>query len=85
MCLKLLKALLFKNLKTDVERQYFELGIQIVSLFLYIGTLGEMAIQSCEYHIVPRPRKKGFLIVHTNCQLVSSLHCKTIINNQLNN
>ena len=57
MCLKLLKALLFKNLKTDVERQYFELGIQIVSLFLYIGTLGEMAIQSCEYHIVPRPRK----------------------------
>ena len=32
--------------------------LQIVSLFLYIGTLGEMAIQS-EYHIVQRPRKWG--------------------------
>ena len=34
---------------------------QIVLLFLYIGTLGEKAIQSCEYHIhytvVPRPCK----------------------------
>ena len=33
----------------------FGLGKQIVCL--YIGTLGEMTIQSCEYHIVPRPRK----------------------------
>ena len=47
----------FINLKTYVERQYFGLGIQIVSLFLYTGTLGEMAIQSCESHIVPRARK----------------------------
>ena len=30
-------------------------GIQIVSLFLYLGTLGEMAIQSCEYR--PHTRK----------------------------
>ena len=45
------------NLKTYVERQSFALGIQIISLFLYIGTIGEMAIQSCEYHIVPQPRK----------------------------
>ena len=35
------------------------LGIQIVSLVLYLGTLEEMATQSCEYHIVPRPRKFG--------------------------
>ena len=32
-------------------------GIQVVSLFLSIGTLGEKAIQSCEYHIVSRPCK----------------------------
>ena len=36
-----MKALLFQKCK----RQYFGLGIQIVSLFLNIGTLGEMAIQ----------------------------------------
>ena len=28
----------FINLKTYVERQYFRLGLQIVSLFVYIGT-----------------------------------------------
>ena len=52
-----MKALLFHKYKNicTVYRQYFGLGIQIVSLFLYIGTLGEKAIQSGEYHIVPRP------------------------------
>ena len=30
--------------------QYFGLGIQIVPLFLYTGTSGDMAIQSCEHH-----------------------------------
>ena len=38
-------------------------GIQIVLLFLCIGTLGEMAFQSCEYHIVPRPRKWGLKLI----------------------
>ena len=38
-----------------VKRQYFGLGIHIGSLFLYIGTLGKKAIQSCDYDIVPRP------------------------------
>ena len=28
-------------------------------MYRYIGTLGEKAIQSCEYHLVPRPRKCG--------------------------
>ena len=51
-----MKALLFHKFKNICINQYFVLGIQIVSLFLYIGTLGEKAIQSCEYHIVPRPR-----------------------------
>ena len=37
--------------------QYFGQGIPIVFLFLYIGNLGDMAIQGCEYHIVPRPCK----------------------------
>ena len=46
-----MKAKVFHNFKTYVERQYFGLGVQIVTLFLYIGTLGEMTIQSCEYHI----------------------------------
>ena len=31
----------FINLKTYIERQYFGLGIQIVSL-MYIGTFGDM-------------------------------------------
>ena len=56
MFLKLMKVLLFQK-KKFFARQYFELGIQIVSLFLYTGNLGEMAIQSCAYHIVPLPRK----------------------------
>ena len=30
--------------------QYFGLGKQIVSLFLYTATSGDMAIQSCEHH-----------------------------------
>ena len=58
----------FINLKTYVERQYFGLGIQTVSIFLYIGTLGDMAIQNCQYHIVPRPRKWGL-----NIHLIPSL------------
>ena len=29
-----------------------------ISEFLYIGNLGDMAIQSCEYHIVQLPRKR---------------------------
>ena len=52
-----MKAKVFHNFKTYVERQYFGLGVQIVTLFLYIGTLGEMTIQSCEYHIAPMPCK----------------------------
>ena len=52
-----MRALKFHKFKTYVEKQNFGLGIQIVSQFLYIGTLGEKAIQSCESHIVPRPRK----------------------------
>ena len=46
---KLMKVLLFHKFKNicSVERQYFGLGTQIVSLFLNIGTLGDMAIQSC--------------------------------------
>ena len=59
MFLKLMKVLLFQK-KNFFARQFFELGIQIVSLFLYTGNLGEMAIQSCAYHIVPLPRKWGF-------------------------
>ena len=46
-----------RELKTYVETQYLGLRIQIVSLFLYKGPLGDMAIQSYEYHKVPRPRK----------------------------
>ena len=46
-----MKALLFHTFKNLFIRQYFGLGIQIVSLFLYIGNLGEKAIQSSEYHI----------------------------------
>ena len=38
------------KLTTYVERQYFGRGIQIVSITFYIGTLGDMAIKSCEYH-----------------------------------
>ena len=48
--------IVFINLKAYVKRQYIGQGIQIVSLFLYMGTLGEMAIQICECHKVPGPR-----------------------------
>ena len=55
-----LKKMYLKTHKSIiVSWQYFGLGIQIVLLFLYIGTLGEKAIESCEYHIVPRPCKWG--------------------------
>ena len=47
-----MKALLFHKFKYICKRPYFELGIQIVSLFLYIGTLGEKTLQSYEYHIL---------------------------------
>ena len=56
-----MKALLFDKFKNIcVKTILCILGIQIVSLFLYIWTWREMAIQSCEYHIVPLPRKWGF-------------------------
>ena len=52
-----MKALLFHKFK----------NICIKTIFwtrnpncLYLVTLGEKAIQSCEYHKVPRPRKWGF-------------------------
>ena len=43
-----MKALLFHKFKNMCmyKRQHFGLGIQTVSLFLYIGTLGEKAIQT---------------------------------------
>ena len=52
-----MKALLFQiqYLKTY---ELWTRNTNSFTLFLYIGTLGEIAIQSCEYHIlvVPRPR-----------------------------
>ena len=58
-----MKALLFhkfKNICTLVQYKDNTLDKEyIVSLFLYIGTIGEKAIQSCEYYIVPRPCKGG--------------------------
>ena len=52
----------FINLKTYIERQYFGLGIQIVSLMYNVHRnfwryVQYMAIQSWEYHIVPRLRQ----------------------------
>ena len=38
-----MKALLFHKFKSISWKTYFGLEIQIVSEFLYIGTLGEMA------------------------------------------
>ena len=53
-----MKALLFHKFKNICMKTIlWTIGIQNVSLFLYIGTLGEIALQNCEYHIVPRPRK----------------------------
>ena len=55
-----MKALLFHKFKKHtVKTILWTIGIQIVSLFLYKGTLVEKAIQSCEYYIVPRPCKLG--------------------------
>ena len=51
-----MKALLFHKLKNIcIKTILWTIGIETFSLFLYIGTLGEKAIQSYEYHIVPRP------------------------------
>ena len=53
-----MKVLLFHKLKNiGIKTILWTIGIQTFSLFLYIGTLGEKAIQSYEYHIVPRPCK----------------------------
>ena len=52
-----MKALLFNEFENICIKTIFGLGIQIVSLFLYTVTSGEMDIQSYEYPIVPRPRK----------------------------
>ena len=54
-----MKALVFHKFKNICINtiQYFGLGIQIVSLCLYLDSLGEMTIQRYEYHIVPRPHK----------------------------
>ena len=43
-----MKAVLFHKFKTYVERKYFGLGIQIVSLFLYryVGTYRELAFKA---------------------------------------
>ena len=78
----LCKHYCFIKLKTCFQRQYFELGIQIVSLLVYSGTLGEKAIQSCdEYHMVQRPRKWGlnnhvdFLYHSTPDLLHTALSC----------
>ena len=48
---KLMKALLFRKFKNICWKTKLWTRITIVSLFLYIGTLGDMTIQSCEYHI----------------------------------
>ena len=57
-----MKALLFHKFKNICMKTIlWTIGIQNVSLFLYIGTLGEIALQNYEYHIVPRPRKKGLM------------------------
>ena len=49
----------FINLRAYVKGQYFGLGIQIVSIFLYIVTSRRNGLQNCEYHIGPQPRKWG--------------------------
>ena len=48
-----MKELLFYKLKSICSSTIlWTIGIQIVSLFLKIGTLGEMGIVSCDYHIL---------------------------------
>ena len=40
-----------------LESKVWTRSTNCLTIFLDIGTLGDMAIQSSEYHIVPRPRK----------------------------
>ena len=52
-----MKAVSFPKFKTQRESQYSGLGIQFFSQLFYLRTSEENTIQSCEYPLVPLPRK----------------------------
>ena len=53
-----MKALLFHKFKNMcIKTILWTRNTNGFTIFVHIGTLGEKTIQSCEYHIVPRPCK----------------------------
>ena len=69
--LKLMNALLLHKFKNKCIETILWTRNTIFPLFVCIGTLGEKAIQSYEYHIVQRHINEGFKI---NKTIVGKLH-----------